>query len=67
MNKTSEELASEYAKITASDIPGEERVIGENPFTKKAFLAGYAAAERQLKDMGIEIFFGDKRRNDSKN
>lgn len=55
--KSPEELASDYAKITASDIAGEERVIGENPWMKRAFLAGYKAAmdrqENYERELGI--------------
>lgn len=43
-SKTPEQLASEYAVVKATDILGVERVVGENPTTKKAWLAGYCAA-----------------------
>lgn len=43
--KTPEQLADEYAAIRS--VADESVVLGANPWTKAAFLAGYQAAQPQ--------------------
>lgn len=46
--KTPEEMAEEYAAIR--NIADESEILGANPWTKAAFLAGYKAAMEQVAD-----------------
>lgn len=48
MTKTPEQMAEEYAAIRS--VADESVVLGANPWTKAAFLAGYEAAKEQLAD-----------------
>lgn len=50
-SKTPEQMASEYATIY---VNGE--AVSENPWTKKAFLAGYQAAIEERRRKSEELF-----------
>ncbi len=56
MSKTPEEMAEEYAAIR--NIADQSEILGANPWTKAAFLAGYNAAQQwiSVKDRLPDIY-----------
>lgn len=62
MSKTPEEMAEEYAAIRS--IADESVVLGANPWTKEAFLAGYKAGQEITEQEIADIIFDIRKREE---